>query len=235
MPYELSAFISIMIFVAVHLWARKTEELDRASHGIFLSASGGIAISYVFVDLFPNLCSNDVALKNALAGIFPYFEHHVYVLALIGFLLFFVVDSAHTSLLKRRAFWLSLGSYGLFNFFVGYAVADKNDPDIQPLALFTIAVGLHYFINDFSLSRNHGKAYENFGRWWLICCLVLGWFTGIMITIPVMAVALISAFIAGGVIMNVTRHELPKETPHNLGAFLGAAAVYTVILLAIGK
>jgi hypothetical protein len=33
--------------------------------------------------------------------------------------------------------------------------------------------------------------------------------------------------------MNVTRHELPKENPNSLGAFLLSSALYTVILLSI--
>lgn len=34
--------------------------------------------------------------------------------------------------------------------------------------------------------------------------------------------------------MNVTRHELPEENPHSLGAFLTATAVYTTVLLVLG-
>lgn len=131
-------------------------------------------------------------------------------------------------------FWLSLLSYSLFNFLVGYAVMDQNDVEVQPLALFTIAIALHYFVNDFSLTQEHGDMYDRVGRWLLIACLFLGWFTGLWIKLPEAAVALISAFIGGGVIMNVTRHELPQNNPHSLGAFLIASIAYTFILLTIG-
>ena len=81
---------------------------------------------------------------------FPYFERHVYIMALIGFLLFFVVDRAQKPIPTRGAFWFSLFSYSLFNFLIGYSVADKNNPEVQPLTLFTVAIALHYFTNDYS-------------------------------------------------------------------------------------
>lgn len=48
-------------------------------------------------------------------------------------------------------------------------------------------------------------------RWVLIASLFLGWFAGLTIQLSGIAVALVSAFIGGGVIMNVMRHELPEQ------------------------
>ena len=234
MPYSALAFISIVIFALIHLWAKKTRRFDTITHGRFLSAGGGVAIAYVFVDLLPKLSKSDQVVRAVLSGVFPYFERHVYVMSLAGFLLFFVVDQTQTLLHKKRSFWLSLTSYAQFNFLVGYAVVDKNDPEVRPLALFTFAMGLHYFVNDYSLRKAHGKAYEQTGKWLLIASLFSGWLTGLWFVLPQAAVALISAFIGGGVIMNVTRHELPKENPHSLGAFILAAIVYMIILLTLG-
>ena len=155
-------------------------------------------------------------------------------MALAGFLLFFVVDRSHTVLKGKGPFWLSLASYALFNFLVGYAVVDKDDPEVQPLALFTFAMSLHYFTNDYSLSESHGEEYRKKGRWILIASLFLGWLAGVWITLSQTAVALISAFIGGGVIMNVTRNELPEDTPHSLGAFLSLLLSIPGILLFIG-
>jgi hypothetical protein len=163
-------------------------------------------------------------------------ERHVYVMALVGFLLFFAVDRSQTSSEQRPGyFYLSLGAYALFNFLVGYAVVDKDDPEVQPLFLFTFAMALHYFMNDYSLSEAHQEDYDKLSKWTLIAALFCGWLAGIWVELPPAAVALVSAFIGGGVIMNVTRHELPKDNPNSLGAFLIAAAAYAVLLLAIGS
>lgn len=235
MPYAVVSLIAVIIFALVHLWAEKTRTLNFFTHSRFLSAAGGVAIAYVFVDLLPKLSETDRIVKEVFERIFPYFERHVYVMAMLGFLLFFAVDRSKFLLSNRSAyFWLSLSSYAFFNFLVGYATVDKTNPEVQPLFLFTFAMALHYFMNDYALCREHGDEYRYLGRWILIASLFLGWLTGFFIELSPTAIALVSAFIGGGVIMNVTRHELPSDSPHSLAAFLLAAAIYTGILLGIG-
>lgn len=231
MPYSYVSFLSLAILTSVHFFASKMKSIDQSVHGRFLSLGGGIAIAYVFVDLLPNLSEGDKIVHQFLSGLFPYFERHVYILALCGFLLFFLVDRSKGYLWEKTSFWLSLGSYALFNFFIGYAIAYKNDPSIQPVSLFTFAMALHYFTNDYTLTKNHPTAYKIYGRWILICSLVLGWLTSGWLVISHAAIALVNAFIAGGVIMNVTKHELPAENPNNTATFLFGSAFYTLILL----
>lgn len=227
----MTTFFAILIFAAVHLWASRAQALGFIRHGRLLSLGGGVSIAYVFIDLLPKLGKNELIVQASLKGLFPYFERHVYVLALAGFLTFFVVDRTEKS---KRGFAFSLFSYALFNFLVGYAVADKNDPEVQPLILFTVAMALHYFINDHSLTQRHRQDYSRWGRYLLIACLFCGWLLGQGYDLSPTAVALVSAFIGGGVIMNVIRHELPHDNPHSLGTLLLAAAAYTALLLAIG-
>ena len=237
MPYCIATFFSVIVFALVHLFASKLQKLDRVTHGRFLSAGGGVAISYVFIDLLPKLAKSDLVVHQALVGVFPfsYFERHVYIMALLGFLLFFAVGQSQYLLKRKAQFCLTISSYALFNFLIGYAIVDKNNPEVQPLLLFTIAIGLHYFTNDFSLSEEHGKMYSKLGKWLLIASLFLGWLAGSLFTLSSMAIALVSAFIGGGVIMNVTRHELPKENPHSLSSFLLFSFFYTILLLTVGK
>ena len=233
-PYSLLALLSVTIFAAAHLFAEKTRHASNHFQRKFLSFGGGVAIAYVFIDLLPKLAKSDLLVQERLQGLFPYFERHVYLLALVGFLTFFIIDRSHTITSKKRAYTISLIGYALFNFFIGYAVADPNDPEVQPLLLFTFAIGLHLFTNDFSLSHTHGALYDKQGKWWLVACLYIGWLTGLFIDLSATAIALISAFIGGGVIMNVTRHELPHENPNSVHAFLFGAFFYAIILLTVG-
>lgn len=234
MAYHLIALIAVIIFSLIHLFANQTNKLSIKTRSQFLSMAGGVAIAYVFVNLLPKLAKSDLIVQQAFAGVFPYFERHVYIMALAGFLLFMVVDKSPHFLRGKGSFLLSLISYAVFNFFVGYAVVDKNDPEVQPLLLFTIAMGLHYFGNDFTLTEEHGREYQSYGKWILVFSLLLGWAAGIWFSLSATAVALLSAFIGGGVIMNVIRHELPKKNPHNLIYFIVFAGIYTAILLSVG-
>lgn len=233
MLYTWMSFAAVVLFALIHQFASKAQQLSFTSHSRLLSAGGGLAIAYVFIDLLPKLSKSDLIVRQAFAGIFPYFERHVYIMALAGFILFFIVDRAE-KVSPKKTFWLSLSSYALFNFLVGYAVSDPNNPEVKPIILFTLAMGLHYFTIDYSLSTEHGDDYRLWGKWILIMCLLLGWSVRLWITLAPAAVALVSAFIGGGVIMNVTRHELPANKPNSLGAFLSMATCYTIILLSIG-
>jgi hypothetical protein len=232
--YHLLSFISLSVFGLVHLLANQTKNWPFLVHSRFLSMGGGIAIAYVFVDLLPKLSIGDSIVSKALSGVFPYFEKHVYVMALLGFLLFFVVDRLEKPLKGGATFWLSLSSYTLFNFLIGYAIVDPHNPEVRPLILFTLALSLHYFTNDYTLSETYGEAYRSFGKWVLILALLLGWITGYFLILSETAVALVSAFIGGGVIMNVIRHELPEEKPNSLSTFLIFTFLYTTILLFLG-
>lgn len=226
---------AVVLFALVHLFANRATRFSDAVHRRLLSMGSGIAIAYVFIDILPKLSRNESLVTETVRRFFPYFERHVYVMALFGFLLFYVVDRSKNLLLGTRVFFtLSLASYALFNLLIGYAVVDSNNPEVKPLLLFSIAIALHYFVNDYSLTETFKEQYDHVAKWILIACLFIGWLLGIVTEISAAAVALISAFIGGGVIMNVTRHELPDERLNSLPAFLSAAFFYTLILLLIG-
>lgn len=233
--YTFFAWLAVAAFVAVHIFADKLRGFSRDFQSRFFSVGGGVAISYVFLDLLSKLCQGDAVVKESIQGVFPYFEKHVFIFALLGFLLFFMVDKTPRGTRQKEGYWLSIASYAIFNFLVGYSVVDKNDPEVQPLLLFTFAIALHYFVNDFSLVKEHGSRYRKHGKWVLIASLIMGGLVGSWYRLSAVAVSLLGAFIAGGVIMNVTRHELPRDNPNNLGAFLAATAFYAALLLSIGS
>jgi hypothetical protein len=235
MPYPLIAFFSVVVFSLVHVYAEKIRTHGLLSQGRFLSLGGGVALAYVFLDLLPKLGKSNAVVEKLLSGFFPYFERHVFVAALLGFLLFFLIDRVPSGWLKKEKIVISLCSYSLFNFFVGYAVVNKDNPEVQPLILFTIAMALHYFTNDYTLCESHGVEYRKIGRWVLIGSLFVGWLSGLTIQLSETAVALISAFIGGGVIMNVTRHELPRGKQNSVVTFVLSSAVYSAVLLTIGS
>jgi len=227
--YPLLSLMAIIIFSLVHLFANK------ARNGRFLSIGSGIAIAYVFIDLLPKLSKHEPLVNQAIWQFFPYFERHVYVMALLGFLLFYIVDRSNKIFSNKLiSFYLSISSYALLNLLIGYAVRDKDNPEVQPLMLFTFAISLHYFAIDYSLNKAFKAQYNHIAKYLLIACLFAGWLSGFFLILPASAVALVSAFIGGGVIMNVTRHELPMDHPTSLPSFLLATGIYTLILLLIG-
>ncbi|KAF3363348.1 Uncharacterized protein PHSC3_000102 [Chlamydiales bacterium STE3] len=229
--HNIQAFGSIVLLCLIHLFANQVKYLGWIWHGRFLSFSGGVSFTYVFVSLLPELAKGQAAIDQA--GIFPYFEKHVYLIALLGFLFFYSTQSVSTKDdYKELGFFTSMASYTVFNLLIGSAIADRANLDVQPLLLFTLAMGLHYFVNDHNLRETHKNMYEDFGRWLLTLALILGAVFGFWMPIQDTVVAILMAFAAGGVLFNVMRYELPNND--NVSYFCLGSLLYATMLMSIG-
>lgn len=229
-----SGFISLLVLAAVHLFANKAKVLGWLWHGRFLSFAAGISFAYVFVDLLPTLEKGQPVLRQAFEKMIPYFDRHVYLIALFGVLFFYGLHSDSESG-SRRSFWISFCGYWLFNFFVGASLSDSTNPDIQPIVLFTIAMGMHYFVNDHNAELEQPELYDMATRWMLVAALFLGYFVGYLTHIPDAVVVIVVSFLAGGVFLNVLRYELPKRQQMGYAYFVFGSLLYTAVLLGIGE
>ena len=225
-----SGFISILVLSIIHLFANQAKVLGWVWHGRFLSFAAGISFAYVFIDLLPVLEKGQPALKQTFDKIIPYFDRHAYLIALIGVLFYYGLDTQPESG-EKKTFWLSLGGYLLFNFFVGASLSDPTNPDIQPLILFTIAMGMHYFVRDHNAAVDNMSLYMHQARWWLVAALFAGYIAGNLTHIPDVLVAIFMSFLAGGIMLNVLRYELPKREQVGYFFFLLGSLLYTAILL----
>lgn len=223
-------FVTLLILAAIHLFANRTQILGWVWKGNFLSFAAGISFAYVFVDLLPELEKGQSVLKRSFGDILPYLDRHTYVIALLGVLFYYGLHTQSTSSSDRN-FWMSLGGYLLFNFFIGASLSDVNNPEIQPLLLFTIAMGMHYFIADHNANNENGPLYNQRGRWFLVLALFLGYLVGYLTSIPDTVVAIAVSFISGGVLLNVLRYELPKREQVGYYFFLMGSLIFTLIIL----
>jgi zinc transporter ZupT len=63
---------------------------------------------------------------------------------------------------------------------------------------------------------------------------VLGWAVGAVTTISEFAIGFLFAFLAGGVVLNVLKEELPEERQSRFAPFALGAAGYGALLLMVG-
>lgn len=110
-----------------------------------------------------------------------------------------------------RAFWMSIGAFAVYNVLIGYLLARRETGTLTDLAFFSLAMGVLFVVNDYGLREDHGDAYSRVGRWLLAGSVIVGWMGGIEWRLPQSAVASVTAAIAGGVILNVFKEELPAE------------------------
>lgn len=246
MSSVLATLLTILVLAVVHLYAGTATALGHQWRSRTLSAASGISVAYVFLDLMPDLAEQQSVIDRV--GLFPDLDRHIYILALVGLTVSLWVETASRESRRRRraigepdqtgtaTFWLSIISFMVLNAAIGYAVASPGDPAVEPLWMFAVAMGLHFLANDHSLTEHHGARYQGIGRWLLVAGLMTGWLIGVLpgIEIRPETLALVLAYIAGGTIMNILRHELPDtDRSSDVVAFATAAAVYAVLLLSL--
>lgn len=243
MDHELARIAAVAALAALHVLARGLAFLGGVPRSRWLSAAGGISVAYVFVHLLPELGEGQRAVAREADGVLPFVEDHVYLLALLGFGLFYGIevssqrsrDRAGGAAAAKRTgdavFAVSIGSFAVYNGVIGYLVA-REPFTLAGLILFTLAIGLHFVVNDFSLREHHKRPYDRFGRFVVVAGVVAGWAIGRSTDVSEAALGLMVAFIGGGVILNVIKEELPRERRSRFGAFALAALAYAALLLA---
>lgn len=227
----------------VHLFSGEMRFLDVVPRSRWLSAAAGISVAYVFVHILPDLAEEQDTIREAVGESFSFLEHHVYLVALLGLATFYGLDRAAkgSRRSKRSAgeedatdggvFWLHVASFSAYNALIGYLLLHRETPGFQSLFLFAFALGVHFVVNDFGLRKDHKGAYDRIGRWVLAAAVLVGWVIGLSAEISKAALAVLFAFLAGGVVLNVLKEELPEERESRFWAFALGAMLYATVLL----
>lgn len=229
----------------VHLLAAKVQFVYAVSRSRWLSFAGGASVAYVFVHILPELSHRQGSFEQSNNSILGFFEHHVYLVALLGLTIFYGLEQLATESRRRQqkdnqpnststgVFWVHIGSFAVYNALIGYLLLHREKSGFWNLVLFFCAMALHFWVNDYSLWEHHKDNYRHIGRWVLAGAVFLGWAIGLATQISEVALGMLFAFLAGGVVLNVIKEELPDERQSRFWSFVLGAAIYTVLLLAI--
>lgn len=235
-------FLAALALMLVHLLAGRLHTLSELPRSRWLSAAGGVAVAYVFIHLLPELAHGQSVMEGSELRLLTYLEHHVYLLALMGLACFYGLErliKAHRRKVSDQAeshpgvFWLHIGAFSAYNGLIGYLLVHRQSDGVGELLLYVVAITLHFLVNDFALQSDHHRLYNRSGRWVLAGSALAGWGLGTVIQLSNLAISALTAFIAGAIVLNVLKEELPEERNSRFSAFLVGAASYTVLLLAI--
>ena len=128
-------------------------------------------------------------------------------------------------------FWLHIGSFALYNVLIGYLLLHREETGLAPLVFYFVAMAVHFVTNDFGLREDHKARYDAQGRWVLAAAVLAGWAVGLAGEVSDLAIGFLFAFLAGGVVLNVLKEELPEERKSRFWAFALGAAGYSALLL----
>lgn len=235
--------VAALVLATLHVVAARLRFLDRVPRSRLLSAAGGVSVAYVFVHVLPELAGHQQMVGAGLVGeLGGIVGQQAYVLALLGLVVFYGLERhAVRSRLRQRhhgedateghVAWLTIGSYAMYNALIGSALPERGG--IPELALYTVALGVHFVVVDHGLREHHGRAYREWGRWICGAAVLAGWSVSVAVGVPEEVRAASLSFLAGGVVMNVLKEELPEQRESQLLPFVLGAGGYTLLLLLI--
>lgn len=233
------ALIAAMLVLSItHLWAGRLHFDNPRRRRSWLSFAGGVSVTYVFLDLLPELAEAQEVLRERFAAI-EFLEDHVYLVALVGLAGFYGIESfvRRRRRIESRAdssesdavFWIHIASFSVYNALIGYLMVER-EPYQEHLPAFVVAMGFHFLVTDYGLRSHHDEIYDRRGRWVLSAAIIIGTLFGIASQVSEAFVSVLAAFIAGGAILNVMKEELPKETTSRFRAFAMGVVIASVVL-----
>ncbi len=241
----LYSFIAVLLLCLTHIFTEKLR-LTNIPRSKWLSVAGGISVAYIFLAAFPELNEIQKELsEEEVIGWEHIAEIEVFLLSLIGLTFFYGLENrTKKSRESERApdkgkkknlnvFWIHVSSFAVYNAIIGYLLLNREGESVKSFLLYTIAMAFHFIVTDHALEDHFRETYRKVGRWILVAAVFLGWGLSIFVSIPEVYIGIIFSFLAGGVIMNVLKEELPKERDSNLLAFLTGVVLYGIILILV--
>jgi len=218
--------------LAERIWTRRR----------WVSAAAGISVAYVFVDVLPELAAQSAAMRK-LAGESAWFvEQRVYFLALLSFVVMYGIEHIVLSQRRRReggaaieerdaVYWLHLAGFAAYSLLIGYLLIERAERGALSLALYALAMAVHFVVVNHALVEEHGEVYRRHGHWVLALAVLAGWGLGSVVQIGEIAFARLFALLAGGVVITSLRAELPDEREGRFWPFCGAALAFALVLV----
>lgn len=218
--------------LAERIWTRRR----------WVSAAAGISVAYVFVDVLPELAAQSEAVRKLADESAWFIEQRVYFLALLSFVVMYGIE--HIVLSQRRhrkgngavegrdaVYWLHLGGFAAYSLLIGYLLIERAERGSLSLALYAMAMAVHFVVVNHALAEEHGEVYRRHGHRVLALAVWAGWGLGSVVEIGEIAFARLFALLAGGVVITSLKAELPDERAGRFWPFCLAAMLFALVLM----
>ena len=205
---------------------------DNAEH-IVHAFGGGLAISYVFIHLLPELEEAGEA-----------FGRSIYIITLGGFIVFYGMQSLllkgsgegePNDKLISRIFLIEMFFAGIYNALIIYTLPGHFHGLFILVLVYLVTMGLHLLGRNYGLYKKHGDSFKVLGSVILAISLFLGLAMNLFLdpSIDEILTDVMTAFLTGFILFNVFVEELPSPKASTFFWFLGGIVSY-LILLEIG-
>jgi hypothetical protein len=232
-----------LLWAAIFLWGGHTRSLysTGADRPAITSFGAGMAVAYAFMHMMPELHEVRRTFASSVPIAIPYEGKATYLLALIGFLTFYGLRYLPERLRgtagddqAARAFWLHVTGFSAYIWLLGYLLVNSLHETESSIALYAVAMAVHFLAVDRAFRDEDGAAYQRTGRLVLAAMAIIGWAVGLVFVFPQHVLALLVAFLSGAIIMNSTVMELSSVAHGRFWPMMAGGALYGMILLVAG-
>ena len=201
-----------LLFAAIYILGGRANQLfDESGLRRFHSFAAGIAVSYVFVYIMPELHAiREAHLQSQndyLQRIFP--EYSVYLSALLGFLIFYGLESivarprgeadrrkVQPGVATPGQAWIHIGGFAIYTGLITFQIGHAHQ-GVLSLCVFALAMGLHLAPITNRLRSEYPTGYDPRGAIVLALASLAGWACGLVLDLPGPLVLDLAAIVAG--------------------------------------
>lgn len=233
----------IIGFMIIHIFTRNIKFLDRKPKDRLMSFVSGGSIAYVFLHLVPELTHyQEVAEEAQLPGWLESLDFVTYLATLAGIAFFYGISQLNEKSQEKNeqekkitrptkpVFALEIASFSLYNILIGYLLVDLSGDNFADYLIYFIVFSFHFIANNRMLHLTHEELYTNIGRWILAAAVFIGWLAYNTTETSELTIAFFSAFLTGGIILNILNDELPVEKNSSFPSFIAGLVLITVLL-----
>lgn len=226
----------IVVYLAlINFWGIYLCPRDRVPSQKWFSFSSGIAITYFFMYLLPSLNKRQDTLRVEWLDLA--LPSEIYVISLLGFTVFYgtmrVVRTPHfkdETIDQNVSYWLQVTLLTAYMSFSAYVVTASSVTFVAR-SFYATALGVHFLAVGHDLYRHYGERYLRQGRYLLSGGILIGGFFSRFIDLASHVEAILFAFVAGAMILNIVKFELPADRNLHFRTFVLAVVGYGGILL----
>jgi hypothetical protein len=225
-------FLAVLLIAAVHVLYPFIEKKLHHREQELVSLAGGVAVGYVFLFMLPKIGDYTAAIvRNEVDG-WEVMHYRLYAIALLGMLTYYLNSRLNVPRDGRRhmALAIHVALFALYNFTIGDLLANIPREGYFPYALVGAVFALHLLGVDHQLRAMYQQRFDTWIRWVIAFSVLTGWTVGVLFRMGPSTLAVLSAFLAGGILVNVMAEELPKRGKGCTRFFIGGVILFAVLI-----
>lgn len=239
-----TAGLATAILALVLVLATKIEALRGTPRSRVLSFAGGVAVTYIFLTLLPELTKAQQSMTEHGAADGWLRTHLLFLVGLAGVTAAYGIERAAKSSKRQRAerdeekradawvFCLHLAMMVVYVAFIAYLLFHRES--IRDVAALGAVMTLHFTGIAVALADDYRSLYTSAGRWVLAVATIVGGAVGYVWSLPQTVHDLVLSALAGIAIFSAIKEEIPPEQQSRFWALAAGVIAGTAMLWMAG-